>query len=258
MQRCTRDAGDVFDIGFVQMPAQNDIDAGLQFGFDVRAFGIVQPIERVVEQRDLQRGIQAIHVFDGIVETAAADPQPGVVVIALTEQGAVHRQNTDFASPDIDRFHRSAGRVFREGADAGEIVIVPADEFALLQKDVGFGGSRVEIGVGLIPRPQGPCETDTQITVNVVIAGNDEQMSLFDAGGVEQGVEEGGCGPVFDFLAAMGDIAGREDQIRLPAAGAKSDPPGTTDRGCYRAQRGAMQPRCLFTVAFRACGPIRL
>jgi hypothetical protein len=61
VQRVAHHTGDTFDIRFMQMPAQDEIDKRLQRSLDIRAFFIMQPFKRMMNQRDVQRGIKVLH-----------------------------------------------------------------------------------------------------------------------------------------------------------------------------------------------------
>ena len=95
-------------------------------------------------------------ILDGRIEAAAADPQLGVVVVALAEQGAVYGQYADPASADLGDLYRPTGRVLRKGPDAAKVAIVPAHELALLLQDVHLGNIWPEVGIPFIP----PAATD--------------------------------------------------------------------------------------------------
>lgn len=60
MQGVAHHTGDCFDVCLVEVPTQNEIDIRLQYGSDVRAFGVMKPIKRMMNQRDLQRSAQLL------------------------------------------------------------------------------------------------------------------------------------------------------------------------------------------------------
>ena len=91
----------------------------------------------------------------------------------------------------------------------------------LLLRQVELRDSWAEVGVSLLARHEGPCETDTQVPIDVVVSRDDKEMSLFQACGLEQVVKEPCDKFVLVRLSRVGYIPRCENQVRDAATFAK-------------------------------------
>ena len=123
VQDPTTHGGDVFNLGFVEMPAQHKVNAGLELGFYVRALAVMKPVERMVHERQVQLGTQLLQHPNRGVQAAAPDPELRVVVVILAEERTVDGQDADLAGRHFGRFHRTAGGIRRERPDAIKIAV---------------------------------------------------------------------------------------------------------------------------------------
>ena len=169
----------------------------LSLAADVRLLVVVQPVERVVHQRDVEIRPQFRDRLHPIVEAAAPDPELAVVVVVLAEKRAVDRQHADAGVRKLHDLDRAAGRIDRAAADAVEVAVVPGDERLLLLSEMLLLHLRGEIDVGGLPRRQRPHQPFPRPAVHVVVARNHEQPPLLDPRRLEQIVEETGGGLVF-------------------------------------------------------------
>ena len=89
---------------------------------------------------------------------------------------------------------------------------------ALLLSQVEFRDGWVEVRVRLLARFKRPCESDPQIPIDVMVSGDDKEMTPVHACGFNQGIEELRSEVVLVSFSRMGYIPRRKDQIRGTAA----------------------------------------
>ena len=201
---------------FVEVAAQDHIHLASQPCLDVAALDVAEPVEGMMNQRHPQRGILRAEGGDGVVEAAPPDNELGVIVPVDAKQGAVDGQHGNAATPNVDALHRAAGAVGGQGANAPEVVVVPVAKGAHLLREMRFGPRRGEVAVGLLGA-EGARQADPLVAVDIVIAGDHEELAPLKAGGGEDGVEESAGRGIFRGLAGLGDVAGGEDQVGLAA-----------------------------------------
>jgi hypothetical protein len=91
--------------------------------------------------------------------------------------------------------------------------------------------SRREVGVGVFARVEGAHEPSADVTVAIMITGDNEQVPTVQSGGVQECVEKFSGYLVFACLARVGDVSGRENEVSFTSFLAIS-----RDRSGQRAQ----------------------
>ncbi len=197
----------------MQMPAQQNVDRFFQRRLDVPSLRGAQPFERMMNQRDVQFGIQFLEIGDCRVQTPASNPELLVILVVLAEQSAVDEKDAQLAPVHFDHGRQSTSSVFRERSNAVEIAVVPIEKRSHFERQMRLWPIRIEVLVRLLARLECSCQPNAKIPIYIMIAGYDEQAALRQIDSGQQLVEEFSRDFVFLSFTGMCDIAGGKNQI---------------------------------------------